>query len=55
VVRYNGQEIGRIAADALNAADRVAELARQYGGVQVEHVAEECVDLLGSQRRRSTK
>jgi len=46
VVKHDGKEVGRIPATADNASAYMEELAKHYGGVQVEYEQNEDAGLL---------
>lgn len=51
VIRYNGKEVGRIAATARNADDYIMELGRHYNDLEIDYVYDEyagtIADMLG--------
>jgi len=46
VCRHNGKEVGRIPATAHNAEAYMTELAKHYGGLEVDYVKDENAGLL---------
>lgn len=52
VVKFDGREVGRVAAAAQNAEAYITELSRQYGSVSVEYVEDPDAWIFAALSRR---